>query len=99
MKTCLYLFLFNQRPFFLLHVDEGLLAAKSKVEAEQSSPSLPNPLHHRSRREVIFQGAQSYPRYVEVMVTVDKTMLDHYGSEFELKRYIQTIMGVVSSLY
>jgi hypothetical protein len=62
----------------------------------QSSPSSQDTLHHRSRREVIFQGAQSYPRYVEVMVTVDKSMLDHYGSEFELKRYIQTIMGVVS---
>ncbi|XP_028407987.1 A disintegrin and metalloproteinase with thrombospondin motifs 9-like [Dendronephthya gigantea] len=81
----------------LCGLDDELLANRNKDNIEASNPE--NVVRHRSRREVIFLGAQSYPRYVEVMVTVDKSMLDHYGSEFELKRYIQTIMGVVHDIF
>ncbi|CAB4031008.1 A disintegrin and metallo ase with thrombospondin motifs 20, partial [Paramuricea clavata] len=83
-------------------LDEDLLVNRTNTnttKVPQSLPSSQDAVRHRSRREVIFQGAQSYPRYVEVMVTVDKSMLDHYGSEFELKRYIQTIMGVVHDIF
>ena len=84
---------------FICNSDEELSTSKSNdIEAPRSLPSLETTEHHRTKREAIFHGAQSYPRYVEVMVTADKTMLDHHGSEFELKRYIQTVMGVVSVL-
>ena len=82
----------NQCVFSILCIDEDLLANKTRKNIEVQEDAV----HRRSKRETIFQGAQSYPRYVEVMVTADKSMLDHHGSEFELKRYIQTVMGVVS---
>lgn len=59
-------------------------------------PKTVHGIHRRAKRETIFQSARSYRRYVELMFTADKSMLDYYGSEFELKRYLQTVIGVVS---
>lgn len=86
-------------------VEESILVNRTKPNNEHSSgsqnafPKVPDSIHRRAKRETIFQGVRSYPRYVELMFTADRSMLDHYGSEFELKRYLQTTIGVVHDIF
>ncbi|XP_046840031.1 A disintegrin and metalloproteinase with thrombospondin motifs 9-like [Xenia sp. Carnegie-2017] len=83
-----------------VHLENDTERTQSNSEKTQKSSSRPNEVVRRRRkRDAIFQGTRSYPRYLETMVTVDKSMVDHYGSEFEVKRYIQTIMNVVHNMF
>lgn len=75
----------------LIH-DINVLQDNTVLECASKNLSTANDRNNSHSRKKRFL---SYPRYVEVMVTVDTRMLQHHGRN--LQHYVLTLMSIVST--
>ncbi|KAJ6656242.1 hypothetical protein lerEdw1_003970 [Lerista edwardsae] len=74
--------------------DINILQENTVLEHASKNLSVANDRNNAHSRKKRFL---SYPRYVEVMVTVDTRMVQHHGRN--LQHYVLTLMSIVATIY